>query len=545
MSGRVPRRRGLYRALEILPGALTWSFLTLPVLFSFIFPVGVAYFILIFDIYWLFKSINTATLLYRAYRRMRWATTQDWRRRMQLLMQPDELAVYLETKAEEMPPWARQEESSELETVIEHRSLLRDPSRVWQVVIVPTFRESLEVLETTVGAIVRSDYPMKRVILVVAVEERDRERGLKNAEALQERFGSEFYHFLVTVHPADTPGEIKGKGPNITYAGREMLAYIEEQGIDPEDVIVTSLDADHRPHPSYFAYLTYKYCTTPNPEAKTFQPMQVASNNIWDAPAVNRMVAFGTSFWLFVEAVRPRRLRNYSTQAQSLKALIATDFWSVTSVVEDGHQYWRTYFTYQGDYKVVPIFVPVYIDAVLSGSYWQTLKAQYLQMRRWAWGAGDIAFVITNFRRHPEIPWSEKVVQTTRLMEGHLSWATASLYLTVVAWLPPFLNQAFQTQVIAHTLGPTASLILTLALVGQIVSVLISGLLLPERPVHRRRVFRLAMYAQWVMLPVVTIVFSSFPVIDAQTRLMLGRYMEVFNVTEKVRKGKVSETSRI
>jgi hypothetical protein len=540
----IPRTR-LYRALEILPGALTWSAFILPILLSFWLPAVVAYFIIIFDLYWLFKSINTSKNLIIGYRRMQWAEGQDWQKRLGLLSDLEQLAKYVQRQAGRFPNAIAREEVAEVAGLIEHPELMRDPKQIVHLVMLPTYKESYEVLEATVESLVSNHYSADRIMLAVGLEDRDQEQGLDNARRLERKFGSRFYHFQTTVHPSGIPGEVKGKGPNITYAGRVAREYLEKQGVEPDNVIVTSLDADHRPHPSYFSYLTYKYCMTPHPETKSFQPMQLSSNNVWDVPFINRIIAFGNSFWLLVESVRGRRFRNYSTHAQSLQALIDTDFWSVATIVEDGHQFWRTYFAYNGDHQVVPLFLPVYVDAVLSQTYKRTMKAQYIQLRRWAWGASDVPFVITNYLKHPEIGLWEKMIQTLRLIEGHFSWATASVYLLVVAWLPSFLNHSFRNQVLAHNLAPTASRILTLAMVGLVITIWVSMLLLPPRPPHRKKIRTLVMAAQWLALPVVTIFFSSLPVIEAQTRLMFGSYLEVFDVTEKVRKHKVPSEVKV
>jgi len=44
------------------------------------------------------------------------------------------------------------------------------------------------------------------------------------------------------------------------------------------------------------------------------------------------------------------------------------------------------------------------------------------------------------------------------------------------------------------------------------------------------------MLGQWIFSPIVSSIFGSFPALDAMTRLMLGKYMESFWVTPKIRK---------
>ncbi|MDQ3870731.1 MAG: hypothetical protein M3301_03830, partial [Chloroflexota bacterium] len=51
--GRAPRYG---RLLEVLPGFVTWLLILLPVALSVVFPQLVAWFVLSFDFYWLFKA---------------------------------------------------------------------------------------------------------------------------------------------------------------------------------------------------------------------------------------------------------------------------------------------------------------------------------------------------------------------------------------------------------------------------------------------------------------------------------------------------------
>ena len=61
-------------------------------------------------------------------------------------------------------------------------------------------------------------------------------------------------------------------------------------------------------------------------------------------------------------------------------------FWKKDIVNEDEFIYWQCFLHYQGDYQVVPLFLPVSLDTCLAETFWQTCKNQYKQKRRWAYG---------------------------------------------------------------------------------------------------------------------------------------------------------------
>jgi len=255
------------------------------------------------------------------------------------------------------------------------------------------------------------------------------------------------------------------------------------------------------------------------------------TNNIWDAPAPMRVIATGNSFWMVVQGLRTHSLRNFSAHAQNMQTLIDTDFWSVRTVVEDGHQYWRTYFRYDGKHNVYPIFLPIYQDAVLSNTLTKTLKAQFVQLRRWAWGASDVSYVAEmGFFRKNNIPKIDLIFKFSRLLEGHVSWATAPLILAFSAFVPLLVNPK---NFAANQLPLTASRVQTIALVGIFVTLFFSLKTLPPRPERYKRRRTFFMLIQWVYLPVTTIVYSAFAAIYSQTRLMFGKYLDKFDVTDK------------
>jgi hypothetical protein len=372
------------------------------------------------------------------------------------------------------------------------------------------------------------------MIVAIAYEERGGEAIEETVQKLKKEFGSEFYEFVTVKHPRDLPNEVVGKGGNITYAGREMQKWCDEKGIEYKNVIVTTLDADNRPHRTYFDYVTYEFIVHEDRKHLAFQPIAMFMNNIWDVPAPMRVLATGNSFWNIISSMRPHTLRNFASHSQPMEALVEMDFWSVRTIVEDGHQYWRSFFYFNGNYEVVPIYVPIGQDAVLDKTYRKTLKAQFVQLRRWAYGASDVPYVATRvFTAKRNVPFWAGFIRFVRLLDGHVTLASVSILVAVGGWVPLLINPHAYSDVVAHQLPDMVSTLQQIALVGLFITVFLAFKLLPPRPERYKRHRTIWMLLQWFLMPITAIVYSAFSALYSQTRLLTGRYLTKFDVTAK------------
>ncbi len=537
--------RWFQRILEIIPGFSVWVVIIFPFILAYPFPLLVAYFILIFNLYWFLKALNIARHLLNGLYHMQYNMRTDWYEKATLASK--DLKSYLKKIEKEykdanggalkrIKMRDLKNEIDEIRNLDGRQELVKNIDDIVHLVIIPFWDEGFQIVDETFDHLRKSNYPSDKLIVVLTGEERDEKNYKKISKKIEEKYDGVFSNLFLYLHK-DVIGEIAGKGANLVSAGRKVLKFVEKEGLNPENVLVTTLDSDHIVHKEYFSKLTYKYITSPDRARETYQPIALLFNNIWDAPGPNRVAAIASSFWLLVESMRPYRMRTFAAHTQSLKTLLITDFWSTQTIVEDGHQYFRTYFAFNGDIEMVPLLVPVYQDCVLDKNIYQTFKSQYLQRRRWAWGASDFAFVVKNFLKHPEIPLREKTIQTFRQYISHLSWASSSLLLAT-AWIPILFNQQFMDSVIAHNVTRYSGRIALFAWIGVFFSVWTYLRLLPQKP-ERYSSFRyVGMFFQWIFTPVVAIILSSFPSIDAQTRLMFGKYLGWF-ITPKIRKSKV------
>jgi hypothetical protein len=513
-------RTKVYRLFEILPGSLSWFVLALPFILSLINVTLAAVFVLIYLLVNFTRAVAGAIRAVHGFHVMRQHQRLDWP------------ALVDELEKGEVPAGAHRPKWHYNRLMRQDTAPLSvKPSEVLHAIIIATYKESRDVVEPTIQSVVNSHYDMKKVILILAYEERAGEQFATQSKELIEKYKDTFYYAKAIEHPFGIKGEVIGKGGNVTYAARELQKYLEEKHIDPLRVIVTTLDSDNRPDKNYLPALTYTYAACPDPVRSSFQPISMYTNNIWDAPAPMRVLATGNSFFNIVQSLRPHMLRNFSSHAQGMASLIQTDFWSVRTIVEDGHQYWRSYFRFDGNYRVYPLYVPICQDAVLTDSYKKTLKAQFVQLRRWTYGASDIAYIATQgFFKKNKVPRHDLIPKLLRSIEGHVTWAAGPLLALGSGFVPALFHPQNYA---ANELPIIVSHVQTVALIGGAALIFICLKTLPPKPARYKRHRSLFMVLQWAYLPVTTILYNSFAAFNSQTRLMFGWYLTKFDVTEK------------
>ena len=530
----VGKRTPGYRFFEMLPALLSYALLLLPIILSIVNPLIAAIFIIAYVIMWFVKAIAMAYRTAQGYQVLQYAQKIDWLQRLHDLEDTD-IALRDYHTNEKGHKWHREKHYRNLCLVAANRDQYYRPSEVYNALIVPMYKEGRDVVEPTIKSILQSHYDLKNMIFILAYEERAGKASKELAESLIKKYADKFYYAVAIGHPTGLPYEVLGKGGNITFAARHLQKFLEDKKIDPDKVIVTTLDADNHPDPSFVAYLTYEYILDLNHRHRAYQPVSLYLNNIWDVPAPMRVLATGNSFWTIINAQRPHMLRNFSSHAQGMASLIDTDFWSVRTIVEDGHQYWRSYFRFDGDYEVTPIYLPIYQDAVLDETYWKTIKAQFIQLRRWAYGASDVAYVASKgFRKDSKISFWSFFGRFLRLLESHVSWATASIIIALGAWAPLFLNTEANRSIVAHELPLIASQLQQIAMVGLFITIFLTFKMLPPRPARYKRHRNLFMLLQWAIMPITSIGYGSAAAFNSQTRLLLGKYLDKFDVTVKV-----------
>ena len=483
------------RALEILPGTVSWFLILFPIWGSFVIPNIVAYYIIAFSVYWFYRSMTTAFMAILGYFKLHTFQVYDW--------MGDVVSF---------PDWKR----------INH------------IIVVPTYKEPIQTLRRTLDKLKEQTFPLKNIHIMLSFEDREGDVARDKAKLLLGEYQNTFGHLWVTYHP-DLPGEVKGKSSNTSWGAKESKRLLVDQfGIDIDYVTITSEDADALLHPSYFACLTYHFLDSPARYTTIWQAILMFYNNIWKVPLLIRVFSSSATIMSLAMLARRDRLINFSTYTASLKMIDSIGYWDTDVIPEDWRLFFKAFFALEGKVTVEPLFLPIMADAAEAEGIWKTYSNQYEQVKRWAWGVSDTPYIVSRWVMAETIPFWEKSIRVFRVLEDHFLWPVNWFAITIGALLPPLLNKDFSRTIIGKTLPQVTSGILTLCLLALVVMIILNNKLRPRRVGRRIPVLSFLFEAlEFVTLPVVGLFFTAIPGIDAHTRLMLGKYIE-YKVTEKV-----------
>lgn len=489
----IKHEKSIHRILEILPGFFSWGTILFFLVGSFLIPVFVAYFVIFFDVFWLYKSISFSVTAIVSYLRIRASEAMDWL---------GEVKVF--------PDW----------------------KKVRHLVIIPQYKEPLHITERQIKSLINQDFPLKQITVVMATEARDTE-GAEKAKIIKSRYGKRFANFFITIHEL-VSGETVGKHSNENYAARWVKnELIDKQKENINYFTITSSDVDHCFHQKHFSYLAYLFLDNPNRYLRFWQPAVLFYNNFWRLPAIVRIANTFSTIWNGAVLSRKDRLVSCQNYSLSLKLLDEVDYWDPTIIPEDFHLFFKAYYKKRGKIETEPIYLPVYADAAESTTFLGTIKNTFYQYQRWAWGVSDDANVIKNYLLTPTVSFWDKTIRLIKLMEDHLLMPINWFFVTVGITIPVYLVPEFRRTAIGYNLPRVSSLILNLCLLFLIIILFINAKLRPPRPSYVSRFRALLIPLEFILMPIAGLIFAVIPGLNAHTRLMLGKYLE-YRLTEKI-----------
>lgn len=482
------------RALEIIPPLIALFLITLPIWGAYFFPLALAYFIIFFDVYWFWKSVNLVTMSFIAARKIRKAEKTDW---------------------------------------LEKASSLENFEKVKHLIIVPSYKESYEKIKDTIDSIKDQTLPRSQIFVFMAFEKRE-ENIEEKAKKLEKDYKDVFGGFYYALHP-DLAHEVKGKSSNQAYAA--TMAYkvlIEDKKNDINYMTVTSSDADVIFDKQFFAYLTYSFLTVKDPIYTFWQSANVAYNNFWKVPSFTRVISFFGGLWRTSVLVQHARLVPNSVYTLSFKLLMEVGNWDTDVIPEDYRIFFKAFFKTKGRVAVEPIFLKTSMDAAQSYSYVRSLVNKYHQERRWSWGISDDATYIKWYLTVKDVPFWRKTVLVSNVLIDHILWPVNWFIITVSANLVAFINPVFTRTTLGYSLPHLSEFILTLCLISILAMIYVDYTLGPKRNSEKHsRIRKLLFPLEFLFMPIGGFFLSAFPALISHIQLIRGKRME-YKVTEKV-----------
>ncbi len=472
------RKNWKYRFFEGFTGTSAILFIFILVLLAAYNPTALAIFLIVYSFFIVLKSaLHTIYTFYTFNNIYRWEKI-EWSKLLNLMGNNSEEAIKLmnayQAKYPEKLNWDHEWIEIKKEYQKNLETQLQSPADLFQIIFIPIYNESIQVMLQSIERIYKSQYRLDRIWLVIAREERagvEFNNNLKlavhtltwaNVVDLDENpdlpeQDKNKLNILLTSHPADLEGEIKGKGSNLDWAGRQVSQFAYKAKLDEDNTLITVLDCDSRPGKNFFQILSFRFCTTADRHNAGFQPIPVFTNNYFDSTLLSSLVATGTTLWNFVQTSLPEEIHHFANYSVSLKLLRQTNFWVKDLVSEDSLFFDKNFCELEGKYRSVPTFSYFESDVVESDTFGEAIFNQYRQLRRWAYGGvegfsflGNRLFLQSTGSK---IEIRKKIMIMYHEWVGHFFWSTMPFVFCFVMFLPSIFNTGFNNTVTASNLS--------------------------------------------------------------------------------------------
>jgi len=424
---------------------------------------------------------------------------------------------------------------------------------VHHLVVIPNYKEPMEVLRRTLEALAEQDPARDRMTIVLAMEAGEEDCSAK-AETLRAEFAQYFRHFHYTVHPRGLPGEMQCKSANEAWAVRWIKRrLVDELGYDIDHICVTTMDADTRWHPEYFRVLNVMYALDEDRDVHFWQGSMRYHGKIWEINPLLRIVnAYATAIELAYLASPWWMALPMSSYSLSLRLLDRSGYWDGDVIADEWHMYIKAYFANDGRVGLQRIMLPFIADVTVGENVLDELRERYLQTLRHSWGSKEIGYTIAKIIDHPEVPILPSLRLLVRISHDSLMAGAGWAIITVGSQLPVLLHPSIAPVDLAQVLSdpvtglqtaasnilgdPTWLILLSASSMVVILAFVFWFLDVTVRPPRTHKMTlseRLWTLISFPLMPILTLIVVAIPAVQAQTLLLLGVPLQ-FRVSKKV-----------
>lgn len=494
------------RALDGIPGCLTWLALLLSLVAAIIWPYTILILAVALSLYTSLRFLLAGIANVMGQRKIKTWEATDWYARYEAEATADSLA------------W----------------------DAVHHVVIIPNYSETLATLEKSLDLLAQQYQARQRLTIVLAMEAAE-DASVEKGRCLQEKYADCFANIYFTVHPRGLPGEMQCKSANEAWAARWIKRrLVDELGYALDHILVTTMDADTLWHPDYFESLTFLFAVHPERYLRFWQAPIRYHSNIWEiSPPMRLINAYSTAFELAYLAAPwwiPMPMSSYTL---SLRLLESSGYWDGDVIADEWHMFIKAYFAREGAVKLERVFLPFSAMATTGDSVWQSIRNRYSQTLRHAWGTKEVGYILAKMLEHPEIEFGTSFKLFFRVAHDILLAGAGWVLLTVGSQItfvihPEILLQLTQenfSNPIFVALQASFLLVSVLSIVFWYQDVIVR----PPRPADRPQTLleRILTIVSFPLMLILTLIFVALPMLQAQTRLMVGIPLQ-FRVTRKV-----------